>query len=111
MSRVLGFHHLKLKEGADTNALEKFLKEQAFPYWEQIPGLKCHLVKGKGGDILQDGEYYWVNEAESEERYAGFWPTPDEQWERHYEAGLKMHGETWNQLIEAFPYMGSMLVL
>ena len=111
MSKVFGVFHLKLQPDVDVMALEKFLKEELLPYWEQLPGLKCHLVKGRDGAILQAGEYYWINEAASEERYQGFHPTADEEWQRHFDAGLPMHGDTWNRFMADFIYQGSFFVL
>lgn len=111
MSKVFGVFHLKLQPDVDVMALEKFLKEEVLPYWEQLPGLKCHLVKGRDGAILQEGEYYWINEAVSEERYQGFHPTDDEQWQRHFDAGLPIHGETWNRFMTDFIYQGSFFVV
>jgi hypothetical protein len=111
MAKVLGFFHLKLQPDVDVATLEKFLREEAFPYWEQLPGLKCHLVQGREGTMLQAGEYYWVNEAESEKRHQGFLPTPNEEFQQHFDAGLPRHGETWERLIADFIYQGSLLVV
>ena len=111
MSKVSGFFHIKRQPDVDAMDLEKFLMDEAFPYWEQLPGLKCFLVKGRDGTLLKEGEYYWVYEAEGEERFQEVWPTLSEEVQRHFDAGLPMHGHIWNRLIADFTYQGSFFVV
>ncbi len=75
--RLLGIHHLSLKDGVKPEDFERFIVEEYSPVMSGVfPGV--HLMILKGERNAEDGEYLLVYDVQSVYVRDWYWPTPGE---------------------------------
>lgn len=75
--KVIAIREQQLKEGADTAAFEKFVREEYNPAVDgTIPGVKMYIMKGDRGE--KKGSYLFVYEFDSARTRDAIFPTEGE---------------------------------
>jgi hypothetical protein len=78
--RLLGVHHLSLKDGVNPEEFERFIIEEFNPVLSGVfPGVHMMVMKGERG--AEEGEYLLVYDAQSLYVRDWYWPTPGESSE------------------------------
>ncbi len=86
--RLLGLHHVALKDGVNPDDFERFIIEEWNPVMNgRIPGVDLMIVKGERN--AKDGEYMIVYDVQSKNVRDWYWPSSDQStpandlvWER-----------------------------
>ena len=78
--RLLGIHHLSLKDGVSPEDFERFIVEEYNPVLSGVfPGVNMMVMKGERG--AEEGEFLLVYDAQSLYVRDWYWPTAGESSE------------------------------
>ena len=99
MARVIAIREVMLKPGVSEQDFERFVAEEFYPVWRQLPPeFQVSVLKGDRGDRV--GGYIIVDEFESVETRNRLFPGPGKAMSEEVQRWLETYGEAHRAVVE-----------